>query len=263
VLTVATRVSQQRTLLLDAQNQQNGARAVLARLIGARVDADFEPEAALAEGALPLPATAQIIDLAAQPVAHAPIGRRSCSACRVQTHGSMRRVPAIALDRYCRRLRLRQAQSRDLPAPGCLEHVVGRGINVSWTLWNGGRTGAEVAEAKQQAAATRERLAEFDSQIALEIRQRQLDLTTAEAQVRTAGEAVADRARSQARRPGACLCRRGHDDGPARRAAGSARGGTAAHARARQREAGRSAPDARARAVDGWRNGRTEVRPYD
>ena len=58
-------------------------------------------------------------------------------------------------------------------------------------LWNGGRTGAEVAEAKQQAAATRERLAEFDSQIALEIRQRQLDLTTAEAQVRTAGEAVA------------------------------------------------------------------------
>jgi outer membrane protein TolC len=84
VLTVATRVSQQRTLLLDAQNQRDGARAVLARLIGARVDADFEPEAVLAEGALPVPASAQIIDLAAQPGAHALIGRRSCfgAGCR-------------------------------------------------------------------------------------------------------------------------------------------------------------------------------------
>jgi len=64
-------------------------------------------------------------------------------------------------------------------------------VNVNWTLWNGGRTAAEVAEARGQAAAIRERLAEFDTQIALDIRERQLDLATALAQVTTAGEAVA------------------------------------------------------------------------
>src|SRR5690606_14670752 len=41
------------------------------------------------------------------------------------------------------------------------------GVNVSWTLWNGGRTAAEIAEARHLADATRERLAELDSQIAL------------------------------------------------------------------------------------------------
>jgi outer membrane protein TolC len=72
------------------------------------------------------------------------------------------------------------------------------GVNVNWTLWNGGRTGAEVAQARQQATVLHEQLAEFDTQIALEIRQRQLDLATAQAQVRTAGDAVTSA--SEARR---------------------------------------------------------------
>ena len=204
MLTVATRVSQQRTLLLDAQNQRDGARAVLARLIGARVDADFEPEAALAEGALPVPATAQVIDLAA----HARGARADRQALLFRVQGADARIDAA---RSGNRPSIAIAAGYDYARPNPVifprqdvwNTSWDAGINVSWTLWNGGRTGAEVAEAKQQAAATRERLAEFDSQIALEIRQRQLDLTTAEAQVRTAGEAVATAARSQARRPGA------------------------------------------------------------
>jgi outer membrane protein TolC len=192
VLTVATRVSQQRTLLLDAQNQRDGARAVLARLIGARVDADFEPEAVLAEGALPVPASAQIIDLAA----HARGARADRQALLFRVQGADARIDAA---RSGKRPSISIAAGYDYARPNPVifprqdlwNTSWDAGINVSWTLWNGGRTGAEVAEAKQQAAATRERLAEFDSQIALEIRQRQLDLTTAEAQVRTAGEAVA------------------------------------------------------------------------
>ncbi len=72
------------------------------------------------------------------------------------------------------------------------------GVNVSWTLWNGGRTAALVAEAQHQADAARERLAELDSQLALEIRQRQLDLISARAQVDTASSAV--RSATEARR---------------------------------------------------------------
>jgi len=192
VLTVATRVSQQRTLLLDTQNQRDSARAVLARLIGARVDADFEPEATLTEGALPVPASAQILDLTAQ--ARGARADRQALLFRVQ--GADARIDAARSGNHPW---ISVAAGYDYARPNPVifprqdawKTSWDAGINVSWTLWNGGRTGAEVAEAKQQAAATRERLAEFDSQIALEIRQRQLDLATAEAQVRTAGEAVA------------------------------------------------------------------------
>jgi outer membrane protein TolC len=64
------------------------------------------------------------------------------------------------------------------------------GVNVSWSLWNGGRTGAEVAEAQGLATAAKERLAEFDTVIGLEVRQRQLDLDSARAQVTPATEGV-------------------------------------------------------------------------
>jgi outer membrane protein len=191
VLTVATRVSQQHTLLLDAQNQRDSARAVLARLIGARVDADFEPEATLAQGAVPIPATEQIVNLAAQ--ARGARADRQALLFRVQSADA--RIDAA---RSGNRPSINIAAGYDYARPNPVifprqdiwKTSWDAGINLSWTLWNGGRTGAEIAEARHQAAATRERLAEFDSQIALEIRQRQLDLTTAEAQVRTAGEAV-------------------------------------------------------------------------
>ncbi len=64
------------------------------------------------------------------------------------------------------------------------------GVNVTFTLWNGGRTAAQVAEARFLADASRERLAEIDTQITLEVRQRQLDLASARSQVETAGAAV-------------------------------------------------------------------------
>src|SRR5690606_27899734 len=59
-------------------------------------------------------------------------------------------------------------------------------------------TSAAVAEARLTADAARARLAEMESRIALEIRQRQLDLGSARAQVETAGAAVA--AATEARR---------------------------------------------------------------
>jgi outer membrane protein len=55
-----------------------------------------------------------------------------------------------------------------------------------------------VAEAASLAEATRERLAEFDTTLALEIHQRTLDLDSAAAQITAAGEGV--RAATEARR---------------------------------------------------------------
>ena len=65
------------------------------------------------------------------------------------------------------------------------------GINVNWNFLDFGRTSAQVAEAAAAARATRERLAEFDTVIQADVRQRLLDLDSSQAQVKAATDAVA------------------------------------------------------------------------
>ena len=60
-------------------------------------------------------------------------------------------------------------------------------VNASWSLWDGGRRGAETGEAVAAERALRARLEEFDSLVALEVRQRRLDL---EAGIAAAGAAA-------------------------------------------------------------------------
>ncbi|HEV8347398.1 MAG TPA: TolC family protein [Vicinamibacterales bacterium] len=71
-------------------------------------------------------------------------------------------------------------------------------VNVNWPLFDGGRTEGETAEAAASARAARERLAEFDAALALEIRQRLTDLTSARAAIAAAADAV--RSAAEARR---------------------------------------------------------------
>lgn len=63
-------------------------------------------------------------------------------------------------------------------------------VNVSWSLWDSGRTKAQVAEAEAAVAATRERIAEFDALAAADVRQRLLDIDSTAAMVRAASDAV-------------------------------------------------------------------------
>jgi outer membrane protein len=72
------------------------------------------------------------------------------------------------------------------------------GVSVSWTLWDGRRVAAESAQAAAAASAVRARLAELDSVIATEVRQRQLDLDSARAAIPAATDAV--RSATDARR---------------------------------------------------------------
>ena len=97
-----------------------------------------------------------------------------------------------------RRLRLRPAQPADLPARRRLEQLVGRQLNVAWPIWDGGRTRADVARAAAAARAVGERLAEFDRGVALEVRQRVLELASSRAAIEAAADGV--RAAAEARR---------------------------------------------------------------
>jgi outer membrane protein TolC len=71
-------------------------------------------------------------------------------------------------------------------------------VNVNWNFFDSGRAKSQAAEAAAIVTATRERLAEFDSVVSADIRQRLLDLESSQAMVRAASDAV--RSAADARR---------------------------------------------------------------
>ncbi len=72
------------------------------------------------------------------------------------------------------------------------------GVNVRWSLFDGGRVRAETAEAAANRRAVAARLRDFDSLIEVEIRQRTTDLESARASIDAADAGV--RAAAEARR---------------------------------------------------------------
>ena len=191
VLTVDARVLQQRTLLIQAINQRDGARSELARLMGAPVDASFDVDAVLADAGVSAPAgnlTLQRADREALKL------RADAADARIEAAKADNKPSIAILGGYD----YARPNPKIFPREDIGQDSWDLGVNVNFTLWNGGRTAAQVAEARHQAEAARERLAEADTQIALEIRQRQLDLASSRSQVETAAAAV--RSATEARR---------------------------------------------------------------
>jgi outer membrane protein len=177
VLTVESQVAQQQTLLIGARNQRDASRAELARLIGAPVDADFALDATLAlPPAAPVLPPSRRADLVALEL-RAEAAAALVDAARAESRPTVAIIGGVDLAR---------PNPRIFPRQDVWEDSWDLGINVTWTLWNAGRTAAQVAEATHRLDAARERTAELDSQIALEVRQRQLDVASALAQVATA-----------------------------------------------------------------------------
>ena len=59
------------------------------------------------------------------------------------------------------------------------------GVNLTWTLWDGGRRKAEEAEAAAATRALQTRVTDFDRLTAFEIEQRELELESARAAIVT------------------------------------------------------------------------------
>jgi outer membrane protein TolC len=72
------------------------------------------------------------------------------------------------------------------------------GVNLTWSLFDGGRVRAEAAEAAANQRAAQERLKDFDANVDLEVRQRAADLASAEAAIAAAEVGV--RSAAEARR---------------------------------------------------------------
>jgi outer membrane protein TolC len=63
-------------------------------------------------------------------------------------------------------------------------------VNVSWTLWDGGRRRAEQAEAAAAASAIEARITEFDRQVDFEVEAGRLELESARAAITAADDGV-------------------------------------------------------------------------
>jgi outer membrane protein TolC len=71
-------------------------------------------------------------------------------------------------------------------------------VNVSWTLWDGGRRRAEYAEALANTRGAQSRVLDFDRQVAFEVRQRWLEVDSSRAAIATADDGL--RSATEARR---------------------------------------------------------------
>ncbi|HEY0872418.1 MAG TPA: TolC family protein, partial [Vicinamibacterales bacterium] len=63
-------------------------------------------------------------------------------------------------------------------------------VNVSWTLWDGGRRAAEQAQAAAAARALEARITDFDRHVTFEVEARRLDLDSARAAIAAAEDGV-------------------------------------------------------------------------
>jgi len=196
VASAEAQASRERMLLVEATNQRDTASFELARLIGEDLSRPLEPADSLeAPVATDREATALLTEAQTGRSDRQALERRIESAEERQAAASAGRLPTIAVGGgfdYAR------PNPRIFPRVDRFEDSWDASVNFSWSVWDGGRTKAEVAEAAANVTAVRQRLAEFDSQLALEVRQRLLDIESGRAAVAAASDAV--RSAEEARR---------------------------------------------------------------
>ena len=188
--------SRQRMLLIEAQNQRALASAELARLIGADLLQPIEPVETLDR---PAAAAAAFTGLLAE--ARTMRHERRSLEQQIQAADFQRlaadagRRPTVAVTGgvdYAR------PNLRIFPIAERWNESWDAGIAVRWPLWDGDSGRADTARAGRFADAARQRLAEFDSVLGLEVQQRLLELDSGRAAIAAAADAV--RAAAEARR---------------------------------------------------------------
>lgn len=212
VLSLDAQRSREQAQLIEASNARESTLIELRRLIGAdhatvieladALDAPTQPAlpALPAPPAQPAqPAPPALPALAAEALAQRP--ERKALTLRLggiearEKAAMTANKPVIAVGAG---FDYAKPNQRIFPRQGTWQESWDLSVNVSWPFLDFGRTKAQVAEVAAAATATRERLAEFDSVVSAEVRQRLLDLDSSLAAVRAASDAV--RSATEARR---------------------------------------------------------------
>ncbi len=196
VSSVEAQESRQRMLVVQARGQRDAAAAALRRLLGLGPDAPISVDARLeAPGARGAAVEALVAEARTARGERVALARRTESAEARRDAAATGRRPVVAVGSG---YDLARPNPRIFPRQDGWQGSWDASVNVNWPFWDGGRTRAAVAEASAAADAARQRLADVDTLIDLEIRQRAIELEATEAAVGAASDAV--RAATEARR---------------------------------------------------------------
>jgi outer membrane protein len=187
--------SRERMLLIEARSQSDIASGDLGRLVFDDPLRPVDPNAALdaAVAATTELGGAVAIAREARPERSA-LSRRIDAAGEQRTAAAAGRLPQVSIGGG---YDFARPNPRIFPRADRWEDSWDASVNLTWSLWDGGRVSAEVAQAASQAEAARQRLKEFDSQLTSEVRQRLLEIDSGRAAVSAADDAVRAAAEAQ------------------------------------------------------------------
>ena len=186
-------------LAIEARTLREVAVAELARLIGAASDQPIEPTDDLGPTSATFAGPVDVAPLLA--AARADRQERRALQYRIAAAGEQRtaaaagRLPMVFVSSG---LEWSRPNPRIFPRTDQWDHTWDAGIGVTWSLWDGGRTSAAMAQAAGLVDVVTQRLEEFDSVLAVEVRQRSLEIESGIAAVAAASSGV--EASAEARR---------------------------------------------------------------
>lgn len=188
VLSAEAQRSRERVLALEARNTRAVAEADLRRLIGGEDAGAIVPQASGDEVPPKPEEIGTLISEARRlrPERQAFQQRAAASRAREAAAGASAR-PQIGLAGgydYAR------PNPRIFPRADAWDDSWDVSVNVSWSLWDGGRRRAEQAEATAGTRAMEARAGEFDRQLTLEVRQRSYELDSSRAAIEAASDGV-------------------------------------------------------------------------
>jgi outer membrane protein TolC len=180
--------SRQRMLLVEARGQEEVAAADLARLVLGSAEGTIDPVTALDTDAAPAQDLSMAVAAAREARPERTVfERRIEAAAEGAVAASAARRPVVS---FAGGVDYARPNPRIFPRVDRWEESWDAGVNVTWSLWDGGRVRAEVAQAASLTDAARRRLDEFDTGLAVEIRQRRAEIEAARAAVQAASDAV-------------------------------------------------------------------------
>jgi outer membrane protein TolC len=188
VLTAEAQQSRERVLAIEATNIRGVSEADLRRLIGLDSLERIEPITP-AEGAAPSTSSVEAL------VTQARTNRAERRALDDRLAASRAREAAVNAEArpqigvnggydYSR------PNSRIFPRADEWHDSWDASINLSWSLWDGGRRRAHLAEAVASSQALVARTAEFDRQMLFEVQQRTLEVDSSRAAIEAAQDGV-------------------------------------------------------------------------
>lgn len=196
VMAVEAQRSRQRMLSIQARATQEIAEAELGRFVGVPPGTGIQPATA---GDLvpdiPLSVESLVSEARKNRPEHGALIERVLAATERERAAAAGLKPTIAA---MGGVDYASPNPRIFPRQDAWRRSWDASVNLSWPVLDGGRTRAEIAEAAAATRAARARLAEFETVLAVEVRQRFSELEASRAAIAAAEDGV--RAATEARR---------------------------------------------------------------